>query len=142
YPKDVAFHRPLTVEPPPLAARLAGQPVRLQVHVYEVGVISLVLRVAVAKSSLEELQAFHEPKLDDGRPLDDLARELLTTVAHDLAPALVRPSLIEEPEAYTVFCLTDPQCEGDVGRWLAGQRARVAGLLTDLPAERLSESQV
>jgi hypothetical protein len=142
YPKDVAFHRPLAVELPPSDARLGGQAVRVQVHVFEVGVISLVLRLPVEKSELEELRAFHEPKLDDGRPLDDLARDIYLAVRRDLEAALVRPSEPDEPEAYTVFCLTDPKCDGDVGRWLGGQRNRVAGLLSDLPGERLSDSQV
>jgi hypothetical protein len=142
YPKDVAFHRPLAIDLPPSDARLAGQPLRVQVHVFEVGVISLVIRVAVTPNELEELRALHEPKLDDGRRLDDLAHEVYLAVRRDLESAFIRPSLPEEPEAYTVFCLGDPKCEGDVGRWLAGQRARIAGLLSDLPAERLSESQV
>ena len=55
YPKDVTFHRPLAVELPPSDARLNGQPVRVQVHVFEVGVISLVLRLAVEKNELSGL---------------------------------------------------------------------------------------
>ena len=43
-----------------------------------------------------------------------LAAELFAKVARDLESALVRPSLPEEPEAYTVFCLSDPKCDGDV----------------------------
>jgi hypothetical protein len=142
YPKDVKLHRPLAVESPPLTARLGGQPVRLQVHIFTIGVVSLVMRVAVERKSLDDLRTYHEPKLDDGRQLDELAAELFAKVARDLESALVRPSLPEEPEAYTVFCLSDPECDGDVNRWLTGQRAPVAGLLADLPAERLSEAHV
>src|SRR6476659_144279 len=73
YPKDVKLHRPLAVESPPLTARLGGQPVRLQVHIFTIGVVSLVMRVAVERKSLDDLRTYHEPKLDGGRQLDELA---------------------------------------------------------------------
>jgi hypothetical protein len=141
-PKDVAFHRPLAVTPPPLDARLAGQPVRTRVHVYEVGVVSIAFRAAVECAELAELLPFHEPTLEDGRPLDRVAVALCAAVRRDLGGALVRPSPPTEPEAYTAFCLTDPAQGGDVAGWFAGERARVAGLLSGLPPDRLSEAQV
>jgi hypothetical protein len=142
YPKDVAFHRPLAIGPAQFQHQLAGQPIRLQVHIFEVGVVSLVFRVTFEHADLERLHDYHDCKLDGGQSLDELARHISAQVADELKPALVRPSSRAEPEAYTVFCLTDPPCDGDLTRWLASERTRVAGLLSDLPAERLSEMQI
>ena len=140
-PKDVAYRRPLVVAPP-LDARLAGEPVRARVHVFDVGVVSVVLRVAFERAGLPELMPFRRPVLEDGRAPDAVARDLCAAAYRDLDGALVRPSPVTEPEAYTVFCLADLGGADDAGRWLAAERARVAGLLTGLPADRLSEAQV
>lgn len=142
YPKDVAFHRPLAVEASSRRECLRGRPIRLLVHVFEVGVISLIVRAPFDASTLDSLRGFHDARLDDGRPLDDYVRERFVAIRRELESSLVRPSSRAEPEAYTVFCLSDPPCAGDLGRWLAEHRADVAGLLSDLPAERLSDSQV
>lgn len=137
YPKDVAFHRPQAVEISTGAERLRGRQVRLQVHVFEVGVISLVVRAPFEAPTFDALRELH-----DARLIDDFAREQFTIIRGELESSLIRPSQRAEPESYTVFCLTDPPCSGDLGRWLAENRATVAGLLSDLPAERLSDSQV
>lgn len=142
YPRDLPLVRPLAVEPPPLASRLHGQPVRLLVRIYEVGVVTIALRVALAADTLPELSRFHQPILEDGRPLNRAAFELGVEVYNDLQDALVRPSAVTEPEAYTVFVLTDLGPVRDVQRWLAEERRAVAGLLTDTDADRLSEAQV
>jgi hypothetical protein len=80
--------------------------------------------------------------LDDGRPLDAFARELRDQACQVLGDALVRPGPLGEPEAYTVFCLTDLGGERDTARWLAARRRAVAGLLAATPPERLSDAQV
>lgn len=141
-PKDVAFGRPLTVEPPS-NAQLGGQAVRCQIHVFfEIGVVSVVFRVAVTPDRLTELLAYHDPALDDGRTLDLVAREVSAATRNDLGDALIRPSQPTGPEAYTVFCLTDLDGEVDVAKWIAGHRAEVAGVLAGLPPDRLSDGQI
>lgn len=142
YPKDVTFHQPLAVGPAKFSHGLAGQPVRLEVHIFEVGVVSLKFRVQFDTADLEGLHSYHDPQLADGQLLDALARNLCEQITEELQPALVRPSGHAEPEAYTVFCLSDPPCNGNLAHWLANERDAVAGLLSDLPAERLSEMQV
>lgn len=139
-PKDVAFRRPLAVVPSANVA-LAGRPVRAQVHIFEVGVVSVVLRVAFEQGELAELLPYHLPTLDDGRPLDRVAQDFCTRACRDLDGALVRPSEPGEPEAYTVFAVTDFEAE-DTAAWLATHRSDVAGLLCGLPAGRLSDVQV
>jgi hypothetical protein len=140
-PRDLPAARPLVVEPA-TPARLRGTPVRLRVAVYDVGVVSVSARVAFAADSLAGLGPFHHAGLDDGRPLDALAREHCDAVTRAVADALVRSGSVTEPEAYTVFCLTHLGGESDATRWLDARPREVAGLLTATPADRLSDAQV
>src|SRR5438874_3724998 len=141
-PKDVAFHRPLSVEPHSAGAMLAGQPVQIQIHIFQVGVVSIVLRAAFEQSCLADLHPYHKPILADGRSLDDLAREYVTRVRDDLRDAMVRAAPRAEPEAYTVFCVSDVAGEDGLARWLADHRTGVAALLSDVAPERISDAQV
>jgi hypothetical protein len=140
-PRDVPFYRPLTVEPPS-TAKLGDRSVRLLVRVYDVGVVTVTASVPVAVTALADLKSFHQPRLEDGRMLDQLAQGIGGEVyreLHDLMSQPVEPGM---PEAYTVFCLTDVGGVADVNRWLQEQRRAVAGLLTETEPARLSEAQV
>jgi hypothetical protein len=110
--------------------------------VYEVGVVSVTVRAAINVDSLSALLPFHNPVLDDGRPLDALARQVCAEVCRELGSAMVRPGPMPDPEAYTVFTLTELSGERDASQWLADHRRQAAELLTDTPAEKLSEAQV
>jgi len=140
-PRYVPLSNPLTVEPEPPAARVNGLPVRLRVRVFSVGVVSVTARVKVKGGAPGDLMTLHNPRLDDGRPLDVLARDLCAAVYRELGDRLVRPGLISDPEAYTVFLLTGLGDERDANRWLADRRREVAGLLAETPPDRLSEPQ-
>jgi hypothetical protein len=142
FPRDVPLYRPLAIEPEPMPAALRGQPVHILIRVYEVGVVSVALRVPVQAECLAELMGLHEPKLDDGKTLDALARELCDSVCASLASAMLRSAPPSEPEGYTVFCLTDLGSATDVNAWLADERRNVAGLLSQTSPDRLSEAQV
>src|SRR5262245_3858081 len=50
-PRDVPMSRPLAIEPP-CVAQFKGSPVQLLVRVYEVGVISITIRVGFARKAL------------------------------------------------------------------------------------------
>ncbi|MFO0810748.1 MAG: hypothetical protein U0746_19130 [Gemmataceae bacterium] len=141
-PKDVAFHRPLVVEPPSPDAQLGGRPVQVQVHVYEVGTVNICLRVPFDVGDLSDLRPLHRPTLDDSQPLDRVAEALCAAACRDLGSALIRPSAAAGPEAYTAFVLSDLDGEADAGRWFAANRSAVAGLLAGLPHDRLSDAQV
>jgi hypothetical protein len=141
-PRSIPVARPVAVEPPAPSLRLRGEPIRVLVRVYEVGVVTVTVRVSFADGSLAGLTPFHTPALDDGRPLDLYAREQCAEIRRKLADALVRPEPETEPEAYTVFCLTHLGGSPDANRWLAEHQREVAGLLTATPAGRLSEAQV
>lgn len=141
-PRDVPTARPLLIEPSAPDVRVNGRPVRLLVRVYEIGVISVTVRVPIACDSLAALMPFHTPTLGDGRPLDALARDECAAVCRALGDALVRPGESSDPEAYTVFALTHLGGKTDANRWLADREREVAGLLTETPADRLSAGQV
>jgi hypothetical protein len=140
-PRDVPFHQPLSVEPA-LKLSVAGSPARVQVRIYEVGVVSIAIRLGFDKESLAELAPLHHPTIDGGQTLDQFATELCVRVSDGIAAAMEHRAPPTEPEAYTVFCITELGPVRDTGEWLVAHRSAVAGLLSDLPPGNLSESQI
>jgi hypothetical protein len=142
-PKDMPLYKPLAIEPHPLTARLWGQPVRLLIRVYDVGVVTVMMRAAFEARTLTDLLPYHNPKLEDGNTLDAVAAKLCAQVCTSLQHLIVgRTESPAPPEAYTVFCLTQISGTRDVNIWLEEHRREVAGLLTETPAKKLSDSQV
>ena len=141
-PKDMPLYKPLAIVPSPLAARLRGAPVRRLVRIYNVGVVTVMMRVGFETDSLRDLMPFHNPVLENGAALDTAASQLCSQVCDSLKDLLVGAVDFPAPEAYTVFCLTHLPDTHDVNQWLAGQRREVAGLLTETAPEILSEAQV
>ncbi len=140
-PRDMRFYKPLAIEPPSQTT-LAGRPVRLLIRVYEVGVVSIAMRVSFEVDRFDCLLPFHKPVLDDRRTFDAFARDLCQSTCESLKDVMVRAAPAYEPEAYTVFCLTEIDGISDVGAWLASQYREVAELLTESEAGTLSETQV
>jgi len=142
-PKDMPLYKPLAIEPHSLSAKLQGTPVRLLIRVYDVGVVTVMMRVAFETDLLTDLLPFHNPQLDNGESLDTVASRLCREVYESLRDFMVgRNESPSPPEAYTVFCLTAINGVQDVNAWLAEQKREVAGLLTETPANQLSEAQV
>jgi len=142
-PKDMPLYKPLAIEPPPLQARLYGAPVRLLIRIYDVGVVTVMMRVDFKSEALNDLMRFHDPQLEDRVGLDDVAVNLCTQVCDSLKDSVIgRAEVLPLPEAYTVFCFTDLDGVKDATGWLGEQRREVAGLLTETAAEKLSEAQV
>ncbi|HEV3143268.1 MAG TPA: hypothetical protein VGZ47_05215 [Gemmataceae bacterium] len=141
FPRDVPLHKPLTVEPK-LTATLNGRALRAVVRIYEVGAITIALRVALEAVNLRDLLPFHKPQLGDDLILDALARRLCGQVRESLQDLLINPAPTSEPEAYTAFCITEMEGVNDVNAWLTEHRREVAGLLTETAPERLSEAQI
>jgi hypothetical protein len=141
-PKDIPLYKPLAIEPT-FSAQVQRRPARLIVRVYEVGVVSVQIRVAFDAPSLRELMAFHDARTEDDKSLDAVAREVCTEVYKSLKPFMVSAAgLPPAPEAYTVFCFTDLGGAPDANAWLAEHRREVAGLLTETEPTALSDSQV
>jgi len=55
---------------------------------------------------------------------------------------MIQASAPSEPEAYTVFCLTEIEGVSDVNGWITEQRRPLAGLLAETDPAALSEAQV
>jgi hypothetical protein len=142
-PKDMPLYKPLAIEPPSLAASLHGTPVRLLIRIYDVGVVTVMMRAAFAAGAPGELMRFHNPQLENGQTLDAVALDFCAKVCDSLKDSIVgRTEFPPPPEAYTVFCFTDLGGAKDVNGWLGEQRRAVAGLLSETAAEKLSEPQV
>lgn len=142
-PKDMPLYKPLAIEPHPLTSTLHGAPVRLLIRIYDVGVVTVMMRTAFETDGLDGLIPFHNPKLENGLTLDAVAVKLCAEVCDNLKDSIVgRTEFPPTPEAYTVFCLTDLGGGKDANVWLTEQRRAVAGLLTETAVEKLSESQV
>jgi len=65
-PKDMPLYKPLAIEPPPLPARLLGSPVRLLIRIYDVGVVTVMMRAAFEVSAPDDLMPFHNAQLENG----------------------------------------------------------------------------
>src|ERR1039457_3254999 len=83
-PKDMPLYKPLAIEPQPLASKLHGAPVRLLIRIYDVGVVTVMMRVAIEVNALNELMPFHNPKLENGLTLDTVAEKLCAEVCDNL----------------------------------------------------------
>lgn len=142
FPKDVPLYKPLAIEPAGRVATVGGREVRWMLRVYDVGVVSIVARISLEVSNLSELVPLHAPRLDDGMLLDEVARELCNDSCQNLNSVMIQASPPSEPEAYTVFCLTEIEGILDVNQWLVEQRLPIAGLLAETQPELLSEPQV
>lgn len=141
-PKDVPLYKPLALVHPPLSASLPGMQVRPRIHVYEVGVVSIAMRIAFEAEALSDLMPFHTVQLADGRRLEQAARELCIETCRSIEGAMVQSAQPTEPEAYTVFCLTETGDEQLLLDWAEACRREIAGLLTQNPPEYLSDMQV
>jgi hypothetical protein len=142
-PKDMPLYKPLAIEPHILTARVRGFPVRLLIRIYDVGVVTVMMRVPFEADSLAGLMGFHTLQFDTGASLDLEAAKLCAEVCESLKDSIVgRTESPAPPEAYTVFCLTQVGEAGDVNHWLGGRRREVAGLLTETAPSQLSEPQV
>ncbi|MBI2500108.1 MAG: hypothetical protein HYW02_01255 [Deltaproteobacteria bacterium] len=142
-PKDMPFYTPLTIEPRPHAWKLGGLPMNIVVRIYDVGVVSLMISVPFEVSSVKELIKFHEPTLDNQRPLDAAAHDLCTDIVKNLQEYIVRGSeKVGTPEPYTVFTFQEAGGAVNTGPWVEEHRQEIAGLLAETDAEKLSPQQV
>jgi len=142
-PKDMPLYKPLAIEPHILTACVQGFPVRLLIRIYDVGVVTVMMRVPFEADSLADLMPFHNPQFDTGVSLDLEASKLCAEVCESLKDSIVgRTESPAPPEAYTVFCLTQVGEASDVNKWLGEHRRGVAGLLTETAPNQLSEPQV
>ncbi len=140
-PKDVPIYKPLAIELP-AQMTLFGQPARVVIRAFDVGVVDIAIRVPFEASSLIDLLPYHSPRQEGGEPLDDLAKHVCGEVCDSIRDSLVRAAPPSGPEAYTIFLLSELDGELDVGAWHQRQRRAIAGLITETAPEVLSDEQV
>jgi hypothetical protein len=150
-PRQMFFYRPAVAEFPPETGQLAdGREVliRRSVKLFDIGAISIQVRIPFDVASLDELVGFHDVQLVD-KSLQQQVSEFAEQVRRDLEPYCIRPvPALAQSEAYTVFCLSEPpptQDNRQVGaeQWLKNNRRRIAALLTqEEDAAHLSDQEV
>ncbi len=141
-PKDIPLYKPLSMESEPLLAEPYDAQVRPIIHIYDIGVISIVMRIAFAVEHMQDLQPFHDLRLKGGRTLDKAVFDLCLRTCENLKNAMVHSATIPEPEAYTVFCFTDLGNAQDIEEWMENNRDQIAGLLTQNAPGTLSSMQI
>ncbi len=117
------------------------------IKLFNVGAISVQIRVPFAVDSINDLVAYYDLKLND-RSIDAEVLAVVERVRKEIEPYLIRPAAdLGPPEDYTVFCIhqvpthpgSPPVRSED---WLLRNRRAVAGLLTqESQAQRLSEQE-
>jgi hypothetical protein len=143
-PKDIPLYKPLSIEHTPFTSSIDGLQIRPSIRVYDFGVVSIAMRIAFDVSNFTELTPFHNLKLMNGQTLDQLARALCIETCKSLKEAMIQsaPMLVQEPEAYTIFCLTDIGSTKPLPEWTQQNRESIAELLTENKPGFLSQMQV
>lgn len=148
-PRDMPFYKPLAVtkDPVQVETALGVLTVRREAKVFSIGAVSVMLRAEFDVPGLGDLLKYHNPAVEDGGRLDDTAGALAEEILQAVRPFAVRPTAGRGgPEAYTVFCITEPapSASGKTAEmWLEEWRDEVAGLLTEeQDFDRLSDAEV
>ena len=142
-PKDMPLYQPLSIELPANTHTIQGFPLKIEVRAWQVGVISVLARVAFENQELAELTPLHSATLDDGSSLASYAQAVCRDVCRNLEGLLIKPSPENLPEAYTVFCITRIEHHTDALQWRDANSDAIAALLTETDEpEKLSTEQI
>jgi len=146
-PRQMFFYSPQMVNLPQTQRRINGKTVSIQrtIKVFNVGAISIQIRVPFEVQKIEDLVSYHDIELN-GNSLEEEMMQLAQQVWEELKPYCLRPvPQLRQIEDYTVFCLdTLPHIDGcsTAEDWLKMNNRWVAGLLTqEQDAENLSEQE-
>jgi hypothetical protein len=110
--------------------------VKRSIKVFNVGAISIQIRVRFKVERIEGLVSYHELKLDQGS-IEDEVKHLAEQAKQELEPYCIQPvSNLSQIENYTVFCFHDlPSNDNSLNfqaeEWLKTNRREIAGLLTE-----------
>ncbi len=142
-PRDIPNERSIHVTLPDVVAGPLS--IKLSANLFQFGVIALTLRYRATGDRLSDFAAHHDPRLEGGSTLNEIARKALDGLMDRIRPGLKRPRISPDlPEAFTVFRFTpDDVGMKDAGAWLIEHGADVAGLLTgEADPGRLSAMEV
>ena len=147
-PKQFFFYRPQMITLPEQTITLEDHGCTAQgsIKVFNIGAISLLVRIPFAVDRLTDLVHYHQWG-SDSFPVQQLAYELGLRVLHELGPHCIRPVTDLGPaEAYTVFCLYHWPVDAEspsASDWLQRHREQVAALLTEEEAPTaLSQQEI
>jgi len=137
-PKRLFFYRPQIVSLPPETRQGPHGAVEVQrsVKLFNVGAISIQVRVPFEVGRIEDLVGYHNLSFATGS-VEDEANKLAEQVRRELEPYCIRPlPRLSQGEDYTVFCFYELPGKGDgpsvrTEDWLMANRRQVAGLLTE-----------
>jgi hypothetical protein len=129
----------ITLESSPVAIGTFATLSAVEVHIYEVGAVSVKYGIPFA-GSLTELMPLSEALYDDVA-LANHARALVEDLLERLRPAVRKPSLVPFSEAYSVFQVREFDRELDAGALSEPLQSEIARLLRSesLP---LSEQEI
>jgi len=135
-PKQLFFYRPRMVSLPPEKRQSSRGTfeIRRNIKIFNVGAVSIQVRVPFEAMSVEELIGYHNLVFGNNC-LEDEVSELAEQVRQQLEPYCVRPvPRLGQSENYTVFYLYElPKISGSAvlcaEEWLVNNRQQVAGLL-------------
>jgi hypothetical protein len=148
-PKQLFFYQPQMAKLPAEQRHINGEVVQIQqsIKVFNVGAISILIRVPFQVEKIEDLVDYHELKFSQGS-IEDEVKRLAERAKQELEPYCVQPvSHISQVENYTVICLHELPLRDSSSRfraedWLKTNRREVAGLLTEeANAAYLSEQE-
>ena len=147
-PKPGFFYRPQMVTLPPRIYQSSVGPleVAITIKIFNVGAVSIQVRMPFEVSSLDELVGYYGLSLA-GKSIEAEVIQITEQIRQELAPYLVRPvPVLGAGEDYTVFCLYQLPASERNGRktedWLRENRRAVAALLVQEPdAVRLSNQE-
>ena len=148
-PKYLFFNRPKTVKLPPESRECFGKTVSIDrsVKIFDVGAVSIQIRVPFEIDTLDELVNYHDLKFGNINN-EQVARELAEQAKKELEPHLIKPlQQLSDDEPYTVFCLDKLPLDGVdktmlAEDWLMTNRRKIAGILTqEENAANLSEQE-
>lgn len=149
-PKQGFFYRPRMVALPAKQCQSSAGTVEVleAVKLFNVGAISVQLRVPFEVRQIDELVAYYDLRLGE-HDIEAEVFQLAEKVRQELLPYCIQPVAdLERGEDYTVFCIHE-LFSADSGTpcrsedWLMEHQRAIAGLLTqERDAARLSDQEV
>ena len=137
-PKQLFFYSPQMAKLPSQERQIEDRMVQIQrsIKVFNVGAISIQIRVPFQVQKIEDLVSYHDLKFSQGS-IEDEIKQLAEKAKRELEPYCIKPvSHLSQMENYTVFCLydlphSDDQASIRAEDWLKTNRYHVAGLLAE-----------
>jgi len=146
-PQSFPVYRPLTIQMNQVNVEGPHGPLVLSpsVKLFDIGALSVKVRVPVHVSAPSDLSAFRDLQFCDGTTLADAVHVIATQVFQRIRPQLDTPvKALAQPEGYTVYCIPPADlAAGEAAEWLVHNEREIASLLVgETDPARLSRQEV